>query len=261
MRAAVIGTWMLGTAAALAAAPDDRFLGGAFDGHAAALRRTYVRHESLPWFSPRFTGGPCDGHAHARRLVYQRDGSSPWFSGRFSGGAYDGFATATRRTYDAVSAQHLHAPRFRGGALDGHARMLVLGLPNPLAGDVDADGLPDWWEALHYNSILATDAAGDSDADGATAWHEWIAGTNPTNDLSVFECLHYTQDESSGAGWIIRWSSVTGHFYSVSRSTNLQHAAAEDLAIDLPATPPENVWTNSEPPGRFEVLRIRVTGP
>jgi len=40
--------------------------------------------------------------------------------------------------------------------------------------DVDSDGLPDWWETLHY-----PDAAGDPDGDGLANLREYEHGTDP----------------------------------------------------------------------------------
>lgn len=51
--------------------------------------------------------------------------------------------------------------------------------------DGNANGLPDWWETQYYGgpTNLALDA--DGDHDGALDRDEWIAGTDPTNGMSV----------------------------------------------------------------------------
>ncbi len=45
-----------------------------------------------------------------------------------------------------------------------------------LEGDIDADGLPDWWEKRFKKNI---DPASDTDADGLTALKEFTQSTNP----------------------------------------------------------------------------------
>lgn len=45
-------------------------------------------------------------------------------------------------------------------------------------GDVDGDGLPDFWEFLHFSNLLQ-DATTDADNDGLTDYYEWLLSTNP----------------------------------------------------------------------------------
>jgi hypothetical protein len=60
----------------------------------------------------------------------------------------------------------------------------------------------------------------DPDGDGMNNWQEWIAGTNPTNALSVLQMrpLILTTNLS---GVNVRWQSVSGRSYFLQRSTNL----------------------------------------
>lgn len=47
-------------------------------------------------------------------------------------------------------------------------------------GDIDDDGMPDWWELLHQlNPVEANDADADADGDGNTNEQEYGLGTNP----------------------------------------------------------------------------------
>jgi hypothetical protein len=58
---------------------------------------------------------------------------------------------------------------------------------------------------------------------------------------------------------VIRWSSESNRFYNLSRTTNLlQSFAAVTDATNLPATPPENVYTNPVPDGAAAFYRINV---
>lgn len=242
MRAFVIGAYVLSAGMALAA-PDDRFLGGSFDGHAQARQTAYVRDGSAPWFSPRFQGGPQDGFAVMTRATYEPDGTLSWFSDRFRGGPLDGFASAERRTYEAGVSAHLHSLRFQGGVRDGHEMILVLGIPSPLAGDNGGDGLPDWWEAFYYQSLAATDGPGDTDRDGSNAATEYAAGTDPTQAASVFAITFLAVEDPGTSGTVIQWSSVTNKAYRIAVSTNLKSGFHRTLT-NLPATPPLNVHTD-----------------
>ena len=58
----------------------------------------------------------------------------------------------------------------------------------------------------------------DSDKDGMNNFQEWIAGTNPTNALSVLMMLAPSNGVS---GITVPWQSVSGITYFLQRSTNL----------------------------------------
>ena len=68
---------------------------------------------------------------------------------------------------------------------------------------------------------LSTDGSADfidTDHDGMNNWQEWIAGTVPTNALSVLEML---SPSKSISGTSIKWQSVPGINYYLQRNTNL----------------------------------------
>ena len=98
------------------------------------------------------------------------------------GGGYDGYASDGFAVYTPPSGGELG--RFVGGAYDGHATSSGISLPNPLDGDSDNDGVPDWWESKHYLSLTLADADTDIDADGGGSLYEWVADTDPNDPLS-----------------------------------------------------------------------------
>ena len=101
---------------------------------------------------------------------------------------------------------------------------------------------PYFWLAKHGLTNFNADVAADMDRDGMTTWQEYRAGTDPTNQTSNFRL---TSSVATPQGTVIRWSSASNRFYSLSRTTNLlQSFSAVAGATDLPATPPENVYTN-----------------
>jgi hypothetical protein len=67
---------------------------------------------------------------------------------------------------------------------------------------------------------LPTDGSADfidTDNDGMNNWQEWIAGTDPTNPLSVFKMLVPSNNLS---GVSLNWESVSNRTYFLQSSTN-----------------------------------------
>ncbi len=60
----------------------------------------------------------------------------------------------------------------------------------------------------------------DSDGDGLNNWQEWMAGTIPTNALSVLQMRSPTSTNSP-PGLVVSWQSVNTRTYNLQRGTNL----------------------------------------
>lgn len=98
----------------------------------------------------------------------------------------------------------------------------------PHSDDLDEDGLPDWWEKWHFDS-LTNDAAGHADSDGISNGDEYEGGTDPLDENSFLSI----GGVSGGAGGAVTvsWDAVPGQSYSVLRATNLSIATSNWLPV------------------------------
>jgi hypothetical protein len=113
--------------------------------------------------------------------------------------------------------------------------------------ELTTNSVPKYWMAQYGLTNFTSDSIADEDHDGMSTWQEWVAGCDPTNNQSVFR-LSY-DPSPAGQGMIIRWPSISNRVYSLSMATNLLAGASAFVcpadAINMPATPPENVYTNT----------------
>jgi hypothetical protein len=121
-------------------------------------------------------------------------------------------------------------------------------------GDRDGDGMPDGWEVAHgFNSNNPSDANADPDGDGLSNLQEYLAGTDPTNPNSCLSFMASSNQSPPGAtGFVVRWSSVTGKYYRLDRSTNLLINQPFDFNVgaNIQATPPMNTETDTTAVGQ-----------
>jgi len=78
--------------------------------------------------------------------------------------------------------------------------------------DGDLDGIDDDWE-LAYFETLDRDGTGDWDEDGQTDRNEFAAGTDPTNEDSIFRVL--TLQRPGPGEVVVLWASVPDKVYQV----------------------------------------------
>ena len=151
----------------------------------------------------------------------------------------------TNGTYDAAALDALGT-----GTYGGSGSLSVAGVAS------DPANTPYGWLAQYGLTNFNADAMADADHDGLLTWQEYIAGTNPTNAASN---LRITGGSATSQGTVVRWASASNKLYNLSRTTNLlQSFAAVAGATNLPATPPENVFTNSQNDGAAAFYRIGV---
>jgi hypothetical protein len=106
------------------------------------------------------------------------------------------------------------------------------------------------WRLLHFTPEEATNAmvsgeSADPDKDGSCNLHEFLAGTHPKDWSSCLRLLDIAP-AIGATGYVLHWQSATGRVYHVYVSTNLTtDPFTEEIAPELPATPPVNVYTDA----------------
>lgn len=108
------------------------------------------------------------------------------------------------------------------GNLDLASIAIVEGDP-----DSDVDGMDDGWEIQYFGAagVSAGSATDDWDDDGFIDLHEFIAGTDPTNDLSRF-VVEVPSEGGLGGGVILNWTGITSRWYAVEGCTGLASPVA-----------------------------------
>ena len=120
--------------------------------------------------------------------------------------------------------------------------------------DADGDGLDDEWEILYFGSTTNANATTDSDGDFFVDLHEFLAGTVPTNGGSL---LVATQVVNDASGFVVTWQSASNRFYTLSRASDLL-GTFTNIALNIPATPPSNVYTDAVPTNAVNAYRVEV---
>jgi hypothetical protein len=114
--------------------------------------------------------------------------------GGSAGISFVGFRTDTLQSLgtNTLALPYVNVARLVLWGTDGVAALgggqVILGrlnLAGPAPIDLDQDGLPDWWEAIHGMDPMTLDGAGDLDGDGSSNLEEYLAGTDPQLASSV----------------------------------------------------------------------------
>ncbi len=85
--------------------------------------------------------------------------------------------------------------------------------------DANANGVSDSWETRYFAGLLSTPPTGDSDGDGASDRMEFMAGTDPTNRLSVL--VLSPPRELPNRLVELKWPTTEGREYVLEVSTDL----------------------------------------
>ncbi|MEI6604967.1 MAG: SUMF1/EgtB/PvdO family nonheme iron enzyme, partial [Verrucomicrobiota bacterium] len=91
------------------------------------------------------------------------------------------------------------------GASNDAVGFRVTRTPSTAELDTDTDGLPDWWEILHFGNLTTSNGSGDFDRDGRSDAQELADGTDPANagstlGLAAYYPLDGNAHDASGSG-------------------------------------------------------------
>lgn len=89
--------------------------------------------------------------------------------------------------------------------------------------DMDADGMPDQWEGVYFANIRSALPGQDGDADGYSNLEEYIFGSDPLREQSVFRTEAFVVSDAGSTCWVLKWPSIPGRVYSICWSSNLMN--------------------------------------
>jgi len=121
----------------------------------------------------------------------------------------------------------------------------------PGGGDVDGDGLPDWWEELYFGSPTGADPNGNGDADPALNGEEYVADTHPTNGASYFPNLITNRSGFAVLTLLAGPPTTNSRVYDVWWNTNLVTGGWTPMGLNVQGDgnggPVQLVVTNEGP--------------
>jgi len=134
-----------------------------------------------------------------------------------------------------ASLQRLEPTLFGNDPMNWQAVTPTAGVANPAgpAPDADHDGLPDAWELAHgLDAQDPSTPSGDPDGDGANNWQEYIAGTDPLDNLDY---LKFTEVTVVNQQCELKFNTQNGRTYAVESlpalgSTNTWSTVASGIA-------------------------------
>jgi hypothetical protein len=106
--------------------------------------------------------------------------------------------------------------------------------------DNDADGLPNTWEdAYNLDKFNAADAALDADSDGQSNGSEFVAGTDPRNNIDRLTAS--VAKVSGGPGFVISFPAKAGRQYFIEYKSELSDATWQPLVTIPSQTAPTTI--------------------
>ena len=146
------------------------------------------------------------------------------------------------------------SPCIDAGTTNGAPLVDLDGTARPLDGNTN--GVADFdmgaYEFANPNA--------DTDGDGQNDWTEAVAGSDGTSCSNIFSTQASCPD--SGSGYVVRWASAAGRFYTLQKKTSLFESWADVPGqTNMPATGAAMSYTNPAPAADPEFYTIKVLRP
>ena len=109
-------------------------------------------------------------------------------------------------------------------------------------GDLDGDGMPNWWEEQYCGNPTNLYGLADPDGDTLNNWMEWVAMTAPNASSSCFRVTAIGMSDPSRP--VLHWPSASNRVYHVTRGARPAGPFA-GVASNLTASPPVNTYTDT----------------
>ena len=165
--------------------------------------------------------------------IYGNDGSAQVYSSAFFTGpnVYDNGNVDARNVYwGATNESEVQSMIF--DFMDDSSRGIVF--YDPWLSHFD------FWRTQYGLTTNDTEVM-DRDSDNTSNWEEFIAGTDPTNSLSVFAINNIFAEDNQV---VIEWNSSSDRLYTLWGCSNLVENNWYSIRDDLVSTEPINVITN-----------------
>jgi hypothetical protein len=120
------------------------------------------------------------------------------------------------------------------------------------------DGISDNWRLLNFGTVSnqLSAASADPDGDGASNWQEYIAGTNPLDNTSVFRFGAAAAPQAGG--FVLQWTTVASKHYTLQSSSSLDGSSWTTIATNLSGNGQPMQWTDPAPGATAKFYRALV---
>jgi len=121
--------------------------------------------------------------------------------------------------------------------------------------DIDGDGIPAYWEILHFGGSTNAIASVDTDGDGSDNYDEYIAYTSPTDSNSVFRITGAFNSTGGVTEVTATFNSLRSREYAMEETTNLVDGGWSNMSGNIRGSDSDMaiVSTNSTGNGMYRV--------